>query len=343
MQKKIVTFGEILMRLNPEGYFRFLQSSKFEVSYGGGEANVAVSLANYGMNATFVSKVPEHEIGQCAINELRRYGVDTKFVARGGNRLGVYFCEKGASQRISKVIYDRENSSISQADPEDFNWDLIFDKADWFHWTGITPALGGRLPEICKAACKAAKERQIPISCDLNFRKKLWTRERANAVMQQLMPYVDVCIANEEDAKNVFGIVSDGTDIDKAQINKNGYIDVARQLTRKFGFRKVAFTLRTSLSANDNDWMGMLYNGEKDHAEFSPQYHLHIVDRVGGGDSFAGGLIFGMLNGYSDQKALNFAVAASCLKHSIEHDFNMVSVPEVESLVAGDGSGRVQR
>ena len=240
MQKKIVTFGEILMRLNPEGYFRFLQSSKFEVSYGGGEANVAVSLANYGMNATFVSKVPEHEIGQCAINELRRYGVDTKFVARGGNRLGVYFCEKGASQRVSKVIYDRENSSISQADPEDFNWDLIFDKADWFHWTGITPALGGRLPEICKAACKAAKERQIPISCDLNFRKKLWTRERANAVMQQLMPYVDVCIANEEDAKNVFGIVSDGTDIDKAQINKNGYIDVARQLTRKFGFRKVA-------------------------------------------------------------------------------------------------------
>lgn len=186
MQKKIVTFGEILMRLNPEGYFRFLQSSKFEVSYGGGEANVAVSLANYGMNATFVSKVPEHEIGQCAINELRRYGVDTKFVARGGNRLGVYFCEKGASQRVSKVIYDRENSSISQADPEDFNWDLIFDKADWFHWTGITPALGGRLPEICKAACKAAKERQIPISCDLNFRKKLWTRERANAVMQQL-------------------------------------------------------------------------------------------------------------------------------------------------------------
>ena len=246
-------------------------------------------------------------------------------------------------RRQGQSVHPRKAPRGAGRDPEDFNWDLIFDKADWFHWTGITPALGGRLPEICKAACKAAKERQIPISCDLNFRKKLWTRERANAVMQQLMPYVDVCIANEEDAKNVFGIVSDGTDIEKAQINKNGYIDVARQLTRKFGFRKVAFTLRTSLSANDNDWMGMLYNGEKDHAEFSPQYHLHIVDRVGGGDSFAGGLIFGMLNGYSDQKALNFAVAASCLKHSIEHDFNMVSVPEVESLVAGDGSGRVQR
>ena len=254
-----VTTGEKIVIQKVDG----IRENIKEVSDNTQEANVAVSLANYGMNATFVSKVPEHEIGQCAINELRRYGVDTKFVARGGNRLGVYFCEKGASQRVSKVIYDRENSSISQADPEDFNWDLIFDKADWFHWTGITPALGGRLPEICKAACKAAKERQIPISCDLNFRKKLWTRERANAVMQQLMPYVDVCIANEEDAKNVFGIVSDGTDIDKAQINKNGYIDVARQLTRKFGFRKVAFTLRTSLSANDNDWMGMLYNGVK--------------------------------------------------------------------------------
>ena len=343
MRKKVVTFGEILMRLNPEGYFRFLQSSKFEVSYAGGEANVAVSLANYGIEAAFVSKVPEHEIGQCAINELRRYGVDTQFVARGGERLGVYFCEKGASQRVSKVIYDRANSAIAQASPKDFNWDQIFDGADWFHWTGITPALGGNLPEICKIACKTAKKKQMTVSCDLNFRKKLWTSEQAGAVMQELMPYVDLCIANEEDARNVFGIESEGTNVDCAQINKMGYIDVARQLTDRFGFQKVAFTLRTSLSADDNDWMGMVYDGKSGRAVFSPLYHLHIVDRVGGGDSFAGGLIFGMLNGYSDQNALNFAAAASCLKHSVEHDFNMMSVAEVESLAAGNCSGRVQR
>lgn len=287
---RVITFGEIMMRLNPEGYQRFVQADRLEVSYAGGECNVAVSLANYGVEAAFVTKVPAHEIGQSAINALRRYGVDTEYMLRGGERLGVYYCEKGASQRPSKVIYDRKNSAIAQARPEDFDWDRIFDRADWFHWTGITPALGGRLPEICMEACKAAKAKGLTVSCDLNFRKKLWSSARANEVMSELMPYVDVCIANEEDAKDVFGIAAENTDIDSGKLDHQGYISVAEQLCRRFGFKKVAITLRGSLSANDNDWAAMLYeNGE---AVFSPSYRVHIVDRVGGGDSFGGGLIY---------------------------------------------------
>ena len=247
--KRVITFGEIMMRLNPEGYLRLVQSGKFEASYAGGEANVAVSLANYGMDAAFVTKVPAHEIGQCAVNELRRYGVDTRHMVRGGSRLGIYFCEKGASQRASKVIYDRAHSAISEAVPADFDWATIFEGADWFHWTGITPALGGQLPEICLEACKAAKERGIKISCDLNFRKKLWTSQQAGEVMGRLLPYVDVCIANEEDAKDVFGIEAEGTDIDGGKLNREGYISVARQLSSRFGCGKVAITLRSSLSA----------------------------------------------------------------------------------------------
>lgn len=339
--KKVITFGEIMMRLNPPGNQRFRQCESFEVSYAGGEANVAVSLANYGMRASFITKVPAHEIGQCALDALRKYGVDTDDCPRGGSRLGAYFVEKGASQRPSKVIYDRAYSAIALAEPEDFDWDTIFDGADWFHWTGITPALGGKLPQICLEACKAAKEKGITISCDLNFRKKLWTSAQANAVMSQLMPYVDVCIANEEDAKDVFGIEAENTDIDAGKLNHQGYISVARQLTERFGFRKVAITLRGSISASDNDWAAMLYeNGE---AVFSPTYRIHIVDRVGGGDSFGGGLIYSQLVGKSNQDSINFAVAASCLKHTIEHDFNLVSVAEVESLAGGNASGRVQR
>lgn len=338
---KFISFGEIMLRLNPEGYQRFVQADRFEVSYAGGECNVAVSLANYGVDSAFVTKVPDHEIGQSAINALRRYGVDTKYMLRGGERLGVYYCEKGASQRASKVIYDRKNSAITQAQPGDFDWDRIFDGADWFHWTGITPALGGRLPEICLEACKAAKAKGLTVSCDLNFRKKLWSSSRANEVMSTLMPYVDVCIANEEDAKDVFGIAAENTDIDAGKLDHQGYISVAEQLCRRFGFKKVAITLRGSLSANDNDWAAMLYeNGE---AVFSPTYRIHIVDRVGGGDSFGGGLIYALLAGKNNQAAINFAVAASCLKHSIEHDFNLVSAAEVEALAAGNASGRVQR
>lgn len=338
---KVVTFGEIMMRLNPEGYLRLVQSSKFEATYAGGEANVAVSLANYGVDAAYVTKVPAHEIGQCAVNELRHYGVDTHWMVRGGDRLGVYFCEKGASQRASKVIYDRAHSAIAEAVPSDFDWDKIFEGADWFHWTGITPALGGNLPEICLEACMAAKAKGLTVSCDLNFRKKLWTSQQAGETMSKLMPYVDVCIANEEDAKDVFGIAADDTDIESGKLSHDGYISVARKLTERFGFKNVAITLRSSISASDNDWAGMLYSDGE--AYFSTTYHMHIVDRVGGGDSFGGGLIYGMLQGWDKQYVIDFAVAASCLKHSIEHDFNMMSVAEVESLAKGNASGRVQR
>lgn len=330
-----------MLRLNPEGYLRFVQADKYEATFGGGEANVAVSLANYGMDASFVTKLPSHEIGQCAINELRRYGVDTSKIVRGGPRVGIYYAEKGASQRPSKVIYDRAGSSIALAQPSDFNWDEIFEGADWFHFTGITPALGENLPEICLEACKAAHERGITVSCDLNYRKKLWTREQARECMSKLVPYVDVCISNEEDAKDVFGIEAENTDIDSGKLNHVGYISVARQLSERFGCKYVAITLRSSISANDNDWAGMLYTDGKAH--FSKQYHMHIVDRVGGGDSFGGGLIYSLLSGYDPQKAIDFAVAASCLKHTIEHDFNLCSVAEVESLAGGNASGRVQR
>lgn len=343
MAKRVITFGEIMMRLNPIGYLRLVQSDQFEATYAGGEANVAVSLANYGLDAAYVTKVPAHEVGQCAVNELRRYGVDTQYMVRGGDRLGIYFCEKGASQRASKVIYDRASSAIALAKRTDFDWDTIFDGADWFHWTGITPALGGDLPEICLDACKAAKARGLTISCDLNFRKKLWTSQRAGEVMSQLLPYVDVCIANEEDAKDVFGIEAEGTDINSGKLNRDGYISVARQLSSRFGCKYVAITLRSSISANDNDWAGMLYEAAADKAYFSTTYHVHIVDRVGGGDSFGGGLIYSMLSGYDAQQTIDFAVAASCLKHSIEHDFNHVSVAEVAALAAGNASGRVQR
>lgn len=338
---RVITFGEIMLRLNPEGYQRFVQAEKFEASYAGGEANVAVSLANYGIDAAFVSKVPVHEIGQCAVNALRRYGVDTSLMIRGGLRLGLYYVEKGASQRPSKVIYDRADSAIALSKAEEYDWDAIFADADWFHWTGITPALGGELPLICLEACQAAKKRGVKISCDLNYRKKLWTTEEAGKAMGQLMPYVDVCIANEEDAKDVFGIEAEDTDIDAGKLNHEGYISVARQICERFGCEKVAITLRGSISANDNDWAAMLYTDGQ--AYFSPTYRVHIVDRVGGGDSFGGGLIYSLLNEKTPQESINFAVAASCLKHTIEHDFNLVSVQEVESLAKGNASGRVQR
>ena len=339
--KRVITFGEIMLRLNPEGNARFVQADKFEATYAGGEANVAVSLANYGMDAAFVSKVPAHEIGQCAVNALRKYGVDTRGMVRGGLRLGAYYVEKGASQRPSKVIYDRAGSAIALAEPSDFDWDAIFEGADWYHWTGITPALGGNLPQICLEACKAAKARGVKISCDLNYRNKLWTRQEACEVMSGLMPYVDVCIANEEDAKDVFGIEAANTDISSGKLNHEGYISVAQQITERFGCKTVAITLRSSISADDNEWAAMLYQDGK--AYFSPSYKIHIVDRVGGGDSFGGGLIYSQLAEMEPQKAINFAVAASCLKHTIPHDFNLVTVAEVESLAAGNASGRIKR
>ncbi len=341
MAKRVVTFGEIMLRLAPEGYYRFVQAETFGATYGGGEANVAISLANFGLDAAFVTKLPKHEIGQAAVNSLRRYGVDTSFIARGGDRVGIYFLEKGASQRPSKVIYDRAGSSIATAVPSDFDWDAIFDGADWFHFTGITPALGTGIADICREACRAAKAHGVKISCDLNYRKKLWTREEACRVMSDLCEYVDVCIANEEDAKDVFGIEAEHTDITGGKLNHDGYRSVARQLADRFHFESVAITLRTSISASENDWAAMLYTGGAYY--FSRAYHIQIVDRVGGGDSFGAGLIYSMLDGKAPQDALEFAVAASCLKHSIEGDFNQVSVAEVETLSGGDGSGRVQR
>lgn len=341
MSKKVVTFGEIMLRLAPEGYYRFLQAEKFGAIYGGGEANVAISLANYGIDAKFVTKLPTHEIGQAAVNTLRRFGVDTSMITRGGERVGIYFLEKGASQRPSKVVYDRAGSSISTATTADFDWDKIFDGADWFHFTGITPALGKNVTEICVEACKAAKAKGITISCDLNYRKKLWTKAEAREAMTELCQYVDVCIANEEDASDVFGISAEKTDLTSGKVNHEGYISVAKQLVEKFGFKKVAITLRESISASDNGWSGMLYEDGK--AYFSKKYLMHIVDRVGGGDSFGGGLIYSCLMDYAPQDAIEFAVAASCLKHTIEGDYNLVSVDEVTKLAEGDGSGRVQR
>ena len=326
---KVVTFGELMVRLQPFNYERFVQASTLEFTFGGGEANVAVSLANYGVDAAFVTKLPAHAIGQCAVNSLRRYGVDTSMIVRGGDRVGIYYNEKGASQRGSVCIYDRANK--------------IFQGVDWFHFTGITPALGENVVEICRQACKAAKKAGVKISCDLNYRGKLWTREQARAAMTDLCQYVDVCISNEEDAKDVFGIEAEATDIYGGNLNLDGYKSVAKQLADKFHFEKVAITLRESHSASDNGWSAMLYDVASNEYCFSKKYELRIIDRVGGGDSFGGGLIYALLNGKSTQDAVEFAVAASALKHSIEGDYNMVSVSEVEKLAGGDGSGRIQR
>lgn len=343
MAKKVVTFGEIMLRLQTYNHERFIQMRGLEATFGGGEANVAVSCANYGLNACFVTKLPENPIGDACIAELRKHNVCTKRIARGGERVGIYYCEKGASQRPSNVVYDRAHSSIATADKSDFNWDEIFDGADWFHFTGITPALGDGIAEICLDACKAAKAKNVTISCDLNFRKKLWTSEKAGKVMGELMKYVDVCIANEEDAEKVFGIHAANTDVTGGKISDEGYKDVARQLVDRFGFSHVAITLRESISASENDWSALLYDAKTDSFFKSKKYHMMIVDRVGGGDSFGGGLIYSMLQGFDGQKAIEFAVAASCLKHTIEGDMNLVTVKEVENLMGGDGSGRVQR
>ena len=340
---KVITFGELMLRLQPYNYERFVQCDHVEFTFGGGEANVAVSLANYGVDVAYVTKLPTHSIGQCAVNSLRRFGVDTSKIVRGGNRVGIYFNEKGASQRGSVCIYDRAHSAIQESQPSDFDWDAIFEGAEWFHFTGITPALGANLVETCKQACIAAKARGIKISCDLNYRGKLWTRAEAREAMTELCKYVDVCISNEEDAKDVFGIEAEATDIYAGELNHEGYKSVAKQLADKFGFEMVAITLRESHSAFDNGWSAMLYNVAKDEYCFSKKYNLHIIDRVGGGDSFGGGLIYSILSGKDTQAAVEFAVAASALKHSIEGDYNMVTLAEVEKLAGGDGSGRIQR
>ena len=335
----VVTFGEIMMRLATPGFLRFAQTSALELTYGGGEANVAVSLVNYGLSADFVTRLPKNDMGQRAINELRGIGVGTGHIARGGERIGIYFLETGASQRASKVTYDRAHSAIAEIQPGEVNWEAAFKGARWFHWTGITPALSDNAAAVVEEACKVAKQMGLTISTDLNYRKKLWSKQKAGEVMGKLMQYVDVCIANEEDAESVFGI--HGAEVTSGKIEHAQYEDVARQLTERFGFKQVAITLRESYSASHNGWSAMLWTGGK--AYYSRKFDLNVIDRVGGGDSFGGGLIFASLRGDAPQQAIEFAVAASALKHTIPGDYNRATLEEVEALVKGDGSGRVQR
>lgn len=338
---KIVTLGEIMLRLSSPDHKRIIQSDSFDVLYGGGEANVAVSLANYGHKACFVSKLPENELGQSAINALRRYGVDTQYIVRGGNRIGIYFLESGVSMRPSKVIYDRSCSSFSEALIEDFNFDEIMQGADWFHWSGITPAISDNAARIVALACQAAKRNGVKVSVDLNYRKKLWTSEKAQSVMIPLMSYVDICIGNEEDAELCLGYKPEA-DINQGRTDAEGYKDIFRKMIHDFHFECVISTLRESYSATKNGWKALMFDGKSFYE--SKKYVIEpIVDRVGGGDSFAGALIHGLLTLESRQQALEFAVAASALKHSIFGDFNFVSEDEVINLVKGDGSGRVQR
>lgn len=338
---KIITLGEIMLRLSTPGNTRFVQSDYFDVVYGGGEANVAVSLANYGHDAYFVSKLPTHEIGQSAVNALRRYGVHTDYIVRGGDRVGIYYLETGASMRPSKVIYDRTDSAIAKATADEFDFDEIMNGADWFHFSGITPALSDEAAKLTEAACIAAKKHGVKVSCDLNYRKKLWTPEKAQSVMRGLMQYVDVCIGNEEDAKLCLGF-EPKANVEEGKTDASGYYEIFRQMKEEFGFETVCSTLRESYSATCNGWKALIYDG-KDFYE-SKRYEINpIIDRVGGGDSFSGGLIHGLLTKQTQGEALEFAVAASALKHTINGDFNLVSTEEVEALANGDASGRVQR
>jgi len=338
---KIVTFGEVMLRLATPGALRLNQAPVLEMTFGGGEANVAVSLALFGGDATFVTRLPKNDVAETCIQRLRGLGVDTRAILRGGERVGIYFLETGASQRASTVTYDRAHSSIAEIDPAELKWDAILAGADWFHFTGITPALSDRAAQATLEGARAAKKLGITVSCDLNFRKKLWSSEKAGQVMAGLMEHVDICIANEEDAEKVFGIKATGADVTGGKISHDRYVEVATKLTERFGFKGVAITLRESFSASHNGWSGLYFTGGK--AYFSRRYDLQIVDRVGGGDSFAAGLIHALAGKKSPQDAIEFAVAASCLKHSISGDFNLVKLSEVEALLAGDGSGRVQR
>lgn len=339
--KKIVGFGDMLVSLAPSGYLRFIQANSMEVNYTGAEANVLVSLSHFGLDTEFVTRLPDNPISKCAVAWMRKYGVGTQHIAYGGDRIGVIYTERGASQRASSVVYDRKYTSIATAQPEHFDWDKIFMDACWFHFTGITAALSDSCAAICLEACKAAKERGLTISCDLNYRKKLWTEEKARSVMEVLVRYVDVLVANEEDADKVLGIKAENTDVTISKLDYDGYIEVARKLCETYGVKKVGITLRRSLSASDNGWSAMLYDGKTAH--FSREYMIHIVNRVGGGDSFTAALIYALSQNYETQHAIEFAAAASCLKHSIEEDFNLVTVEEVKKLADGDASGRVQR
>lgn len=344
MSKKVVTMGEIMLRLSTPGNERFIQADEFDVCYGGGEANVAVSLANYGYDTQFVTAVPDNPIGACAVAALRKHNVGTNFIAKSGERLGIYFLETGSAMRASNVVYDRAHSSISTASVDEFDFDAIFKDADWFHFTGITPAVSDAAIELTEAALKAAKKAGVTVSVDLNFRKKLWSSEKAQKVMTNLMQYVDVCIGNEEDAEKVLGFKAKETDVTKGELNLAGYEDVFNQMADKFGFKYIISSLRQSYSASNNGWSACIMDGKTREFYHSRTYSVTpIVDRVGGGDSFAAGVICGLLDGKDMKQALEFGVAASALKHTIPGDFNLVTRAEVDNLAGGDGSGRVQR
>ena len=341
---KIVTMGEIMLRLSTPNNEKIIQADEFDINYGGGEANVAVSLANYGHNAEFVTKVPDNPIGTAATATLRKYGVETKHIAKGGERLGIYFLETGSAMRASSVIYDRAHSAISEADISDFDFDEIFKDADWFHFTGITPAISDKAAELTEAALKVAKNYGVKVSCDLNFRKKLWSSEKAQKVMTTLMQYVDVCIGNEEDAEKVLGFKPGNTDVTSGELELAGYKSIFEQMVAKFNFEYVISSLRVSHSASDNGWSACIYSRDTKEFYHSREYRITpIVDRVGGGDSFAGGVICGFVDGKNFKSALEYGVAASALKHTIPGDLNLVTRADVDALAGGDGSGRVQR
>lgn len=340
---KVLSFGEILLRLASPGYTKLFQKDSLDATFCGGEANVAVSLANFGVQSEFLTVVPDNDVGHASLNALRYFGVDTSKTFFKNGRMGLYYLEKGASQRPSKVIYDRAFSSIALAEPADFDWDALFDGVNWFHWTGINPALSDNMVQICERACKKAREKGITISCDLNFRKNLWSSETAQKVMSNLVRYVDICIANEEDADKVLGIKAPNNNVESGKLNKNGYEYVAKEICERFGCKKVAITLRESINASRNGWSGMIYDAVAGIANYSTHYDINIVDRVGGGDSFTGAMIYSLITGKDDKSAIEFAVAASCLKHSIEGDFNRVTVSDVENLINNGGNGRVQR
>ena len=341
MNNRVVCFGELLMRLTPKRFERFVQAREFEICFAGAEANTAVSLANFGIDAYMVSAVPATEIGQACLNYVRQFGVNTDYVLRRGKRLGVFYLESGASQRSSKVIYDRAHSGITEVEPGQINWDEVFAGKQWFHWSGITPALSDSLAATTREACLAARRHGLTVSCDLNYRRTLWPPEKARAVMTELMPLVDVLIANEEHSALVLGVGPKDADLHPGPLEIERYKELANALHQRFNFQYVAITMREGLSASENGWSCLL--SDKTNCYLSQKYHIWVVDRVGAGDAFSGGLIYGFLTGMSSQETVEFAAAAACLKHSIHGDFNHVSKAEVDALRAGEGSGRIQR
>lgn len=340
---KVVSFGEIMLRLSPDGYYKLFQKPELNTSFCGAEANVAVALSNFGDEAEFVTALPDNDIGRAACRELMRYGVKTDNIVYTGDRLGIFFAEKGASQRPSKVIYDRKNSAIALAEPSSFDWEKIVDGADWFHITGITPALSDSLAKISVDAVKAAKKAGLTVSCDINYRSKLWSAQKARPVMTEIMQYVDVCIGNEEDAEIVFGIKAGTTDVTKGQLDTDGYKKSLQTVAETFGCKIVAYSQRKSYSASDNGWSGIIYDDEKKQVYTSAQYDIRITDRIGGGDAFASGLIYALHNNISPANAIETAAAAGCLDQTLEGDFCLFGINDVIDLAGGNSSGRVKR